>query len=91
METHLFGSNRPVPKEIYERIKKLEDHILLLEGLSPEYFTLGQTLLNTSQRTKGSKIIDNRKQFDLEREELVSSLSSINQQIHELRSSLNAK
>lgn len=28
----------PVPKDIYQRIKKLEDKILELEGMSPEYF-----------------------------------------------------
>lgn len=28
----------PVPRDIYQRIKKLEDKILELEGLSPEYF-----------------------------------------------------
>ncbi|NXL90996.1 MBIP1 protein, partial [Alectura lathami] len=28
----------PVPRDIYQRIKKLEDRILELEGLSPEYF-----------------------------------------------------
>lgn len=32
---HLGG---PVPRDIYQRIKKLEDKILELEGLSPEYF-----------------------------------------------------
>jgi hypothetical protein len=28
----------PVPKDIYSRLKKIEDRILHLEGLSPEYF-----------------------------------------------------
>lgn len=28
----------PVPRDIYQRIKKLEDKILELEGISPEYF-----------------------------------------------------
>lgn len=28
----------PVPRDIYQRIKKLEDRILELEGVSPEYF-----------------------------------------------------
>lgn len=28
----------PVPLSVYQRLKKLEDRILELEGLSPEYF-----------------------------------------------------
>ncbi len=28
----------PVPQSVYQRLKKLEDRILELEGLSPEYF-----------------------------------------------------
>lgn len=28
----------PVPKDIYSRLKQIEDRILYLEGLSPEYF-----------------------------------------------------
>ncbi|KAH0620527.1 hypothetical protein JD844_021087 [Phrynosoma platyrhinos] len=39
IETHLrLQTGRPVPKDIYQRIKKLEDKILELEGMSPEYF-----------------------------------------------------
>ncbi|KAM4690150.1 MAP3K12-binding inhibitory protein 1 isoform 3-T3 [Rhinophrynus dorsalis] len=35
-KSHIKGG--PVPKDIYQRIKKLEDKILELEGISPEYF-----------------------------------------------------
>ncbi|XP_072345070.1 MAP3K12-binding inhibitory protein 1 [Scyliorhinus torazame] len=39
MESHLkFPTGGPVPVAIYQRIKRLEDRILHLEGLSPEYF-----------------------------------------------------
>ncbi|XP_067847579.1 MAP3K12-binding inhibitory protein 1 [Heptranchias perlo] len=39
METHLkLPTGGPVPIDIYRRIKRLEDRILHLEGLSPEYF-----------------------------------------------------
>lgn len=39
MEAHLkLSAGGPVPIDIYQRIKKLEDRILHLEGLSPEYF-----------------------------------------------------
>ncbi|KAK7940430.1 hypothetical protein WMY93_003756 [Mugilogobius chulae] len=39
MEEHLkLPTAGPVPLSVYQRIKKLEDRILELEGLSPEYF-----------------------------------------------------
>ncbi|XP_017386318.1 MAP3K12-binding inhibitory protein 1 isoform X1 [Cebus imitator] len=39
IEAHLrLQTGRPVPRDIYQRIKKLEDKILELEGISPEYF-----------------------------------------------------
>lgn len=33
----ILGINRPVPKDVYERLKNIEDRILYLEGISPEY------------------------------------------------------
>ncbi|KAL6058363.1 hypothetical protein STEG23_024202 [Scotinomys teguina] len=39
IEAHLrLQTGGPVPRDIYQRIKKLEDKILELEGISPEYF-----------------------------------------------------
>ncbi|TRY91780.1 hypothetical protein DNTS_023739 [Danionella cerebrum] len=38
MESHLKLPAGPVPQNVYQRLKKLEDRILELEGLSPEYF-----------------------------------------------------
>ncbi|KAK9960199.1 hypothetical protein ABG768_010274 [Culter alburnus] len=39
MESHLkLPPTGPVPQSVYQRLKKLEDRILELEGLSPEYF-----------------------------------------------------
>ncbi|XP_050461333.1 molybdopterin synthase catalytic subunit [Cataglyphis hispanica] len=32
-----IGINKPVPKNIYERLKNIEDRILYLESISPEY------------------------------------------------------
>ncbi|XP_029165372.1 molybdopterin synthase catalytic subunit [Nylanderia fulva] len=34
---HIIGINKPVPKDIYERLKNIEDRILYLESISPEY------------------------------------------------------
>lgn len=33
----ILGINKPVPKDIYKRLKNVEDRILYLEGISPEY------------------------------------------------------
>ncbi|XP_077118790.1 MAP3K12-binding inhibitory protein 1 [Ranitomeya variabilis] len=50
IEYHLrLNQGGPVPKDIYQRIKKLEDRILELEGISPEYF---QTMEMSSKRRK---------------------------------------
>ncbi|XP_057715499.1 MAP3K12-binding inhibitory protein 1 isoform X2 [Corythoichthys intestinalis] len=38
IESHLKLPTGPVPVSVYQRLKKLEDRILQLEGLSPEYF-----------------------------------------------------
>ncbi|XP_067214501.1 molybdopterin synthase catalytic subunit isoform X2 [Linepithema humile] len=32
-----IGINKPVPKDIYERLKNIEDRVLYLESISPEY------------------------------------------------------
>ncbi|XP_075699473.1 MAP3K12-binding inhibitory protein 1 [Rhinoderma darwinii] len=50
IEYHLrLNPGGPVPKDIYQRIKKLEDRILELEGISPEYF---QSMEMSSKRRK---------------------------------------
>lgn len=38
----------PMPNDIYARLKYLEDRILFLESVSPEYITPGQNLLNNN-------------------------------------------
>eukprot|EP00064_Thunnus_orientalis_P008766 superscaffoldBa00001068_g8789 len=49
---HLFYSIAgPVPLSVYQRLKKLEDRILELEGLSPEYF---QSTSHLHKRAKTS-------------------------------------
>ncbi|XP_075049496.1 MAP3K12-binding inhibitory protein 1 isoform X2 [Mixophyes fleayi] len=50
IECHLrLKQGGPVPTDIYQRIKKLEDRILELEGISPEYF---QSMDASSKRKK---------------------------------------
>lgn len=43
-----YSTAGPVPLSVYQRLKKLEDRILELEGLSPEYFqsTVSHLALN---------------------------------------------
>ncbi|KAM6913203.1 MAP3K12-binding inhibitory protein 1 [Xenentodon cancila] len=54
IETHLkLLSVGPVPLNVYQRLKKLEDRILELEGLSPEYF---QSMSHVHKRPKTSRI-----------------------------------
>ena len=31
------GVNKPVPKDVYQRLKQIEDRVLFLESVSPEY------------------------------------------------------
>nr|XP_020657642.1 MAP3K12-binding inhibitory protein 1 isoform X1 [Pogona vitticeps] len=53
IEAHLrLQTGGPVPKDIYQRIKKLEDKILELEGMSPEYF---QSVNLSSKRRKAQQ------------------------------------
>lgn len=33
----ILGINRPVPRDVYDRIKKIEERLLFLESISPEY------------------------------------------------------
>ncbi|XP_071354649.1 MAP3K12-binding inhibitory protein 1 [Trachinotus anak] len=52
IETHLkLPTAGPVPLSVYQRLKKLEDRILELEGLSPEYF---QSTSHLHKRSKTS-------------------------------------
>ncbi|KAK9299711.1 hypothetical protein QLX08_007342 [Tetragonisca angustula] len=39
----ILGINRPVPKDVYERLKNIENRILYLEGISPEYKEVWKT------------------------------------------------
>ncbi|XP_073410310.1 MAP3K12-binding inhibitory protein 1 isoform X2 [Dendrobates tinctorius] len=76
IESHLrLNPGGPVPKDIYQRIKKLEDRILELEGISPEYF---QTMEMSSKRRK----VQTSQSY---------SLLELDQKINALRQSLYKK
>jgi hypothetical protein len=87
LEDHLFGDNRPVPKDVYARLKSLEERVLYLEGISPEYFSAAQNAMakNCQQRQEESDAKIRTTQND---DEVMTSLTNINKRIQELRASL---
>jgi molybdopterin synthase catalytic subunit len=88
----MFTANGPVPKDVYARIKALEDRVRYLEGLSPEYF---QDLV---KKEDGATFPDededpSRKSAAAaaRSEDLAKSLSGINSRIQQLQASLMIK
>ncbi|KAJ8362422.1 hypothetical protein AAFF_G00375700 [Aldrovandia affinis] len=76
IEAHLkLTADRPVPQNIYERLKCMEDRILELEGLSPEYFQ------STGHLHKRSKATPSQ----------AYSLSELDRKINALKASLLKK
>ena len=71
-----------MPKDVYTRLKALEERVLYLEGLSPEYFSVTQNLIKTNHCDRDVK------QREENNEEMMTSLTQINKRIQELRSSL---
>ncbi|XP_078089905.1 MAP3K12-binding inhibitory protein 1 isoform X2 [Mustelus asterias] len=73
MESHLkFPTGGPVPIDIYQRIKRLEDRILHLEGLSPEYFQ------HVSFPSKRRKVQETMQGYSLiEIDEKISALKAV--------------
>ncbi|XP_018086631.1 MAP3K12-binding inhibitory protein 1 isoform X4 [Xenopus laevis] len=72
-KSHIKGG--PVPKDVYQRIKRLEDRILELEGISPEYFNS----VDISKKRKAPQTSENY------------SLAEIDQKIKTLKQSLLQK
>nr|XP_056707554.1 MAP3K12-binding inhibitory protein 1 [Euleptes europaea] len=69
IEAHLrLHTGGPVPKDIYQRIKKLEDKILELEGMSPEYF------LSVNLSGKRRKVQPNQNYSLVELDEKINAL-----------------
>lgn len=76
IECHLqLKPGGPVPKDIYQRIKKLEDRILELEGISPEYFQ------SMDMSNKRKKVLPSQRY----------SLAELDQKMNALRQSLMQK
>ena len=72
-----MGLNVPIPKDVYARLKALEDRLVLLERIAPQVSGLQ---MNNETEEQVSKI--------QRKEELAESLISINDEIAQLRNEL---
>ena len=83
----IIAAKGPVPKDVYARIKALEDRVRYLEGVSPEYFCnfVKKESVTDSGLTSGSTGASERG------EDLAKSLSGINSRIQQLQASLMVK
>ncbi|GAB1297447.1 MAP3K12-binding inhibitory protein 1 [Apodemus speciosus] len=73
IEAHLrLQTGGPVPRDIYQRIKKLEDKILELEGISPEYFQSVYTKTFLEKEEKSNHLKQNYSLAELD--EKISAL-----------------
>lgn len=83
MESHLkLKSDETVKKNFFQRIKELEDRILYLEGICPDYFNLPTTNYESTKKQNVSA-----------REKMYSnwSIDDVQRRIQFLRESLRAK
>lgn len=84
METHLkLKSGQSVSKDVYERLRNLENRILFLEGMSPDYFG--------SSPNKMQKLDSSQRQSQLKRGQDDMSISEIDLKIQRLREALQNK
>lgn len=90
-KTCLLEADKPVPKDVYERLKALEERIGYLEGISPEYFDRkSKDSYSDYQSVKTSVVenLSNMQKKEERKEEIAKSLSGINTRIQELQASL---
>lgn len=83
MESHLkLKSGHVVPQDVYARIKQLEDRILYLEGISPDYFS---SSAHSASAAQASQSREAARQYD------DWSMSQIESRISLLQSRLREK
>lgn len=83
MESHLkLKSGCAVPHDVYARLKQLEDRILYLEGISPDYFSTTAHMVPSAQASQSS---DTLRQYE------DWSMSQIESRINLLQSRLREK
>ncbi|XP_059088350.1 molybdopterin synthase catalytic subunit-like [Tigriopus californicus] len=83
----ILERGQPVPKDVYARLKLLEDHVRRLEGTSPEYLDLfqGRMVVKAENDSRDREANEER------REVLAQSLTGLNTRIQELQASLRVK
>ena len=84
IEYHLKVA-KPVPSDIYRRIKDIEDRVLWLEGISPEYFNHAAARTDANDASGCDKMTKKQRDY---RDSVSTSLVSINKRIQELQSKL---
>jgi len=82
--------NRPVPKGIYARLKQLEDRILYLEGISPEYKGLLKSKCKCEIRSS-KDMVNVRLEEGGRKQQITQSLTTINSRINHLKAMLKLK
>ena len=84
------GENVPISKDVYSRLKALEDRLLLLERISPQVASSFETNQETRNPVKSEFSNEQTvKKYEIERKEnLTSSLVDINNEISQLRNQL---
>ncbi|XP_061172850.1 MAP3K12-binding inhibitory protein 1-like [Saccostrea echinata] len=86
IETHLKLDKREQRTDLFTRVKKMEERILYLESLSPEYFSSGIPLPMSSKRRRASA----RQPVNFQDVNNMT-VSDIDDRIHMLRESLRRK
>ncbi|XP_048732394.2 MAP3K12-binding inhibitory protein 1-like isoform X2 [Ostrea edulis] len=86
IESHLKVNKREQRTSLFDRVKKMEERILFLESLSPEYFSSGLPLPPSSKRKRASEGMPSKFQ-DVNN----MDLSDIDDRIRVLRESLRQR
>ena len=82
LESKLLEEGKPIPKTVYDRLKMLEDRMLYLEGMSPEYFTI-----KNKKNTENNAVKTEKMEVEQDNKE---SLSELNLKIQSLQQTLRA-
>lgn len=84
LEDIVYGTTvKPVPKDVYARLKALEERVLHLESVSPEYFATGDKSV--------VKAVESIQEAKLHKDTLSASLAEINYKIEDLRNTIKSK
>lgn len=85
MEARVFKADCSLPRDLYARMKQLEDRILFLEGTSPEYANAMGILVSKAEDR------DRTRREQARRSQLSASLRDLDEQIEILEAKLRQK